>query len=144
MSNAIRCIDERFAFKNSGISFLALIFNLSNLRTTILHSKNQFQNGRYEKLYTVFFLLNDSNLSQYGSVIITDEGESVDLATWVWVLQVAETLCHCHFEWHWACHCTDTFSFILLISVISLSLSLCIFLSWISSAAIWCWQSCKS
>ena len=33
MSNAIRCIDQRFAFKNSGISCLALIFNLNNART---------------------------------------------------------------------------------------------------------------
>ena len=29
MSNAIRCIDHRFAFKNSGFACLALIFNLS-------------------------------------------------------------------------------------------------------------------
>ena len=41
MSNAIRCIDHRFAFKNSGIACLALIFNLSYLRSTILHPKNQ-------------------------------------------------------------------------------------------------------
>ena len=39
--NAIRCIDHRFAFKNSGIAFLALIFNLSYLRSTILHPKKQ-------------------------------------------------------------------------------------------------------
>ena len=32
MSNAIRCINQRFAFKNSGILWLALIFNLSNWR----------------------------------------------------------------------------------------------------------------
>ena len=31
MSNAITCIQQKFAFKNSGISCLALIFNLSNL-----------------------------------------------------------------------------------------------------------------
>ena len=41
MSNAIRCIDHRFAFKNSGIACLALIFNLSYLRLTILHPKKQ-------------------------------------------------------------------------------------------------------
>ena len=29
MSNTIRCIDQRFAFKNSGTACLALIFNLS-------------------------------------------------------------------------------------------------------------------
>ena len=38
MSNAIRHIDG-FAFKNSGIACLALIFNLSYLRSTILHPK---------------------------------------------------------------------------------------------------------
>ena len=37
----VRCIDQRFAFKNSCISCLALIFNLSNLTTTILHSKKR-------------------------------------------------------------------------------------------------------
>ena len=35
MSNAIRCIDHRFAFKNSGIACLALIFNLNYLRSII-------------------------------------------------------------------------------------------------------------
>ena len=39
MSNAIKCIDQKFAFKNSGILRLALIFNLSNPGTTILHAK---------------------------------------------------------------------------------------------------------
>ena len=38
MSNAITCIDKWFAVKNSGISYMALIFILSNL--TILHAKN--------------------------------------------------------------------------------------------------------
>ena len=38
MLNVIKCIDQRFAFKNSGISCLALIFNLNNLRTTILYA----------------------------------------------------------------------------------------------------------
>ena len=36
MSNAIGCINQRFAFKNSRISCLALIFN--NLRTTVLYT----------------------------------------------------------------------------------------------------------
>ena len=34
MLNEIRCIDQRFAFKNSSISCLASIFNLSHLRMT--------------------------------------------------------------------------------------------------------------
>ena len=37
MSNEITCINQRFAVKKSGISCLALIFVLSNLRRTILH-----------------------------------------------------------------------------------------------------------
>ena len=40
MSNAIRCIDKGFAVTNSGISCLALIFNLSNSRMTNLPAKN--------------------------------------------------------------------------------------------------------
>ena len=42
MSNAMRCFDHRFVFKNSGFACLALIFNLtlSYLRSTILHQKN--------------------------------------------------------------------------------------------------------
>ena len=39
MSNAIRCIDQRFAVKNSSISCLALIFKLKNQSKTILHAK---------------------------------------------------------------------------------------------------------
>ena len=35
MSKAITCINKRFAVKNSGISCLALIFSLSNLRTIL-------------------------------------------------------------------------------------------------------------
>ena len=42
MSNAIRCIDQRFAFKNSRISFLALIFNP---RTTVLKAKKFVAGG---------------------------------------------------------------------------------------------------
>ena len=48
ISNAIRCSDQRFAFKNSRIACLALIFNLSNLRTTILHAKKQLQVAKQE------------------------------------------------------------------------------------------------
>ena len=39
MLNAIRCIDQRFTFKNSGILCLALIFNLSNPRMTFFYAK---------------------------------------------------------------------------------------------------------
>ena len=37
MSNTLRHIDQMFVFKNYGILCLALIFNLNNLRTTILY-----------------------------------------------------------------------------------------------------------
>ena len=56
MLNARRCVDQRFAFKNSGILRLALIFNLSNQRTTILHAKKRFQVARYNESYINFFV----------------------------------------------------------------------------------------
>ena len=46
MSNAIICINLRFVVKNSGISRLASIFNLSNLNMQILQAilfKNQYE-----------------------------------------------------------------------------------------------------
>ena len=56
MSNAISCIDERFAFKNSRFSCLALIFNLNNPRMTVLYAKkNRLQVTKYDESYTVFF-----------------------------------------------------------------------------------------
>ena len=58
MSNAIRCIDQRFAFNNSGIAGLVLIFNLSYPRSTILHAKKRLQLAKhfkkYDESYTVF------------------------------------------------------------------------------------------
>ena len=53
MSNVIRCINQRLEFKNSGISCLALIFNLNNLRMIILYAKNQMQVAKYQS-YTIF------------------------------------------------------------------------------------------
>ena len=49
MSNAVRCIDQRFAFKNSGISCLALIYNLNNPRTAVMYEKNCLQVAKYNK-----------------------------------------------------------------------------------------------
>ena len=58
MSNAIRCIDQRFAFKNSRISRLALIFNLKNPSTTILYAKKSVAGGEIRLvIYHFFFLL---------------------------------------------------------------------------------------
>ena len=50
MSNVIKCIDQRFAFENSGIACLALIFNLSYPRSTILQAKKQLQVVKHFKL----------------------------------------------------------------------------------------------
>ena len=55
MLNAIGCINQRFAFKNSRISCLALIFNLKNPSTTVLYAKNQLQVAKYDEWYTIFF-----------------------------------------------------------------------------------------
>ena len=55
MKSMSRCIDQRFVFKNSGISCLALIFNLNNLRMTILHAKKLLLVAKHYKQYTVFF-----------------------------------------------------------------------------------------
>ena len=62
MSNAIRCIDQRFAFKNSGISCLALIFNLNNPRTTILYAKKLVAGGETRRVIHRFFHATDTNL----------------------------------------------------------------------------------
>ena len=55
MSTAITSVDKRFADKNPGILYLALICNLSNQRTTILHAKNWFKVARNDGSNTVFF-----------------------------------------------------------------------------------------
>ena len=52
MLNAIRCINHRFAFKNSCIACLALILNLSYPRSTILHAKKLLQVAKH----ILFFL----------------------------------------------------------------------------------------
>ena len=61
MSNAIRGIDQRFSFKNSGISCLALIFNLSYPRTKILHAKKAVADCERLQLIYRFFQHTDTN-----------------------------------------------------------------------------------
>ena len=64
----VKCdIDQRFASKNSGISCVALIFNLNHLRTTILYAKRiscRFQNrtSHYLSHIHFFFQSTDTNL----------------------------------------------------------------------------------
>ena len=113
MSNAIRCIDQRFAVKNSSISCLVLIYNLSNPRTTILHAKIWFQPSRlWDTTSHIMFLSGD----RYELIA---QWSIVSRATWVRFLQGAETLCCtiAHFAWHWARQYTDSHAFILLLSI---------------------------
>ena len=63
MPNVIKCIDQRFAFTNSGISCLALIFNLSNQGTTILSCTQK--DAKTDDWLTVFFV---QLMPIYGSV----------------------------------------------------------------------------
>ena len=53
---------QRFAVKNSGMCCLALIFNLSYLRMTILHAKNRLKVAKHDESYTFFFNEIDTNL----------------------------------------------------------------------------------
>ena len=87
MSNAIRCINQRVAFKNYGISCLALIFNLSNPRTTILHAKKQIQVARNNKSCTVF------SAEWYEPIAHWLRQLARSKTTWVQFQQDAETLC---------------------------------------------------
>ena len=62
MLNVIRCIDQRFAFKNSRISCLALIFNLNNPRTTVLYATKSVAGGEIRRVIYPFFRVIDTNL----------------------------------------------------------------------------------
>ena len=83
MLNAIRCIDQRFAFKNSGILRLALIFDLSNQRTTILHSKKWFQVARYNESYSTFFCWLLQNNGSAWQCLLLLKAASNEWVTWV-------------------------------------------------------------
>ena len=102
-----RYINKRFAFKNFGISCLALIFTRSNSRTTI---KKSIQGCKIrvirQVMYhcTVFF---SSLIWTYGLVVMASSSKSRDLGSIpakVWIpLQPLG-----HFAWLWALQCTDT------------------------------------
>ena len=51
------CTDQRFVFKNSCISSLALIFNISNPSKAMLEAKKQFQVLRTDDSCSFFFLI---------------------------------------------------------------------------------------
>ena len=78
MLNAIRCIDQRFAFKNSLISCLALIFKLKNPVRQSCTPKNQLQVAKYDDSYTVFF---KRLIRTYGLVVKTGCGESGNMGS---------------------------------------------------------------
>ena len=76
ISNAMIYIDKRFVVKNSGISCLALIFNLSNPRTTVLHVKIRFKVAICDESYTVFFA---RSIPTHCWVVQADSSEQGDL-----------------------------------------------------------------
>ena len=55
MSKVLTCLNIMFAVKMPGISCLALIFNLSNLRIKILHSEIWLKVVKYMTSHTLFF-----------------------------------------------------------------------------------------
>ena len=65
MSNAIKCIDQRFAFKNFAISCLALIFNLKNPSTTVLYAKKLVAGGEIGRVIYRFFRALAINMNQW-------------------------------------------------------------------------------
>ena len=89
MSNTIRCIDHRFAFKNSGVACLALIFNLSYLRSTILHPKNAVRNSSSNMtIHITFFSVN-----RYEPMVEWLRLVIHSLETWVRLPHGAESFC---------------------------------------------------
>ena len=110
MSNVIRCINKRFVFKNSVILCLALIFNLSNPRTTILHAVPSCE------IQWVMYSFSWRELWTNGSVLkarCCECGVMSSIPAECWnSLQLLG-----HFAWHWTSQCTNTRSFIVLHSL---------------------------
>ena len=86
MLNWIRCIDQRFAFKNSRISCLALIFNLNNTRTTVLYSKKTDCRWRNTTSHMPFF-----SCHWYEPMALWVRVVAESRVTQVWFLMSAET-----------------------------------------------------
>ena len=107
MLNAIRHIDQRFAFKNSRISCLALIFKLKNQSTTVLFAKKSVAGGEVWQVICSFF---EQFIRAYGLVVKTGCRVSGDLGSipdecWNPLSR------HGQFAWHWASQCTDPSAF---------------------------------
>ena len=78
MSNAIRCIDQRFALESSCISSLALIFNFNNPRPTVLYAKKLVAGGDIRRVMYRFFRAIDTN---HGKVVKVSRRESGDMGS---------------------------------------------------------------
>ena len=111
MLNAIRCIDHRFVFKNSGIACLALMFNLSYLKSTmILHPKKQFKTVQviwrviFRSFLDIWYKYMAEWLRLVLCLLFADMGS---ISAWWWILLPL----HCHFALHWASQCTETWAF---------------------------------
>ena len=85
MSNAIRYIDQRFAFKDSRISCLALIFNLKIPSMTVLYAKKLVQVVKYNKSYSHWY--------KPMALWLRWVTVSRETSSWVRFLMSAETLC---------------------------------------------------
>ena len=48
-------VECRLAVKNAGVSCLASIFDLSNLKMKIMHADNRFKVVRYDDSFTICF-----------------------------------------------------------------------------------------
>ena len=137
MSNAITCIDKRFADNNSSISCLTIIFTLSNQTLTILHT---IFLDKYDESNTVFF---GGSIRTYGLVIKASPSETGDRRIWVRFPQEAETLCSPSAILH-GTQCTKK-PFCVPTRALSYCCALDIFfLSWISSVVISHWQGLNS
>ena len=71
MYNAIIGIDQSFPVKNSGLSCLALIFNLSNLRMTNLLAKKSVQGCNMRRVMYCFFWVGRYELMWLRRIVVS-------------------------------------------------------------------------
>ena len=108
MLKAIRCINQRFAFKNVWIWCLALIFNLKNPSIKVLYAKKLVAHvAKYDESCTVFF---KQLIRTNGLVVKASRRESGHLGSipddfWIDLQRLG------HFAWDWARQCTGTRAF---------------------------------
>ena len=88
--NVIMCIDKRFPVKNSGMSCLTLIFDLSNPKMRTLHVKigSRLRHMRHMTNHIPFF-----SVGGYEPMALWLRRVAVSWATWVQFQQDAESLC---------------------------------------------------